>query len=267
MPSSSRQEPEKNALFFEKNSAILGIVQHFYRATVLHADVWRRRLDATTNWAVVTTAAIVTFAFSDVSHPHSALLFSIPFISLFILMESRRYQMYDMWRHRVRLLNRFFVAPALDCAHHLPPQRIDAELSAIAHQIGTSVPRLGILDAIGYRIRRNYGFLFTAILIIWFIKIWSHPEPLEDASELIARADVGNIPGTFTFVMIALFAGFVSFLAARAPTERMRDWHELAPPLHRLLHPNEKLRELSVLTQHERDALASREEGEPGSPP
>lgn len=37
---------------------------HFYRAVVGHADVWRQRMDATTNWAAATTAGMITFAFS-----------------------------------------------------------------------------------------------------------------------------------------------------------------------------------------------------------
>jgi uncharacterized membrane protein len=47
---------------------------HFYRAEVSRANTWRTRLDATTNWAVITTAAALTFAFSSAHNPHFVLL-------------------------------------------------------------------------------------------------------------------------------------------------------------------------------------------------
>jgi uncharacterized membrane protein len=38
---------------------------HFYRGEIYRSQVWRQRLDHTTNWAVLTTGAALTFAFSD----------------------------------------------------------------------------------------------------------------------------------------------------------------------------------------------------------
>ena len=38
---------------------------HFFRAEVHRANIWRQRLDTTTNWAVVTTGAAISFAFSE----------------------------------------------------------------------------------------------------------------------------------------------------------------------------------------------------------
>ena len=86
---------------------------HFYRAVVAHMDVWRQRMDATTNWAAATTAAMVTFSFGSVDSPHFVLLLALGFNSVFLLMESRRYQTFDLWRRRFRLLNRYMIAPAL----------------------------------------------------------------------------------------------------------------------------------------------------------
>ena len=73
------------------------VLVHFYRAAVVHADVWRRRLDATTNWAVVTTAAVVTFAFGEAQAPHFVLLMALLFGLFFLVMESLRYQIYHVW--------------------------------------------------------------------------------------------------------------------------------------------------------------------------
>ena len=43
---------------------------HFYRGEISRTNTWRTRLDATTNWAVITTAAALTFVFSSAQNPH-----------------------------------------------------------------------------------------------------------------------------------------------------------------------------------------------------
>ena len=47
---------------------------HFYRGERSRADAWRNRLDPTTNWAVVTTAGMLSFTFGDPYHSHVPLL-------------------------------------------------------------------------------------------------------------------------------------------------------------------------------------------------
>lgn len=220
-------------------------IVHFYRATVMHADLWRKRLDITTNWSVVTTAGIITFAFSEPSHPHISILLAYPFTLLFILMESRRYQMYDMWRHRVRLLNRFVVAPSL--AESVSDEaRIERELLRLADQLGTSVPRLRLRDAVGYRIRRNYGLLFGAIFIMWLMKLFAHPKPSESVTEVLARGHVGSIPGEVTFMVVLGFCAYAFYLGAKAPTERMIDWVQMPSPLVQFLDPGRRGQDLTL---------------------
>ena len=220
-------------------------VVHFYRATVMHADLWRRRLDVTTNWSVVTTAGIITFAFSEVNHPHISILVAFPFTWLFILMESRRYQMYDMWRHRVRLLNRFVIAPALS-SQEIRQERIDLELDHLAHQLGTSIPRLQLRDAVGYRIRRNYGLIFGAIFIMWVIKLFAHPRAGGSLSEILSRGQIGSVPGVVVFALVLALCLYAFYLGARAPTERMRDWIQLPSPLERFMRPDSQGKELTL---------------------
>src|SRR4051812_8711106 len=38
---------------------------HYYRAEIQRSNTWRTRLDATTNWAVVTVAAAISFSLSS----------------------------------------------------------------------------------------------------------------------------------------------------------------------------------------------------------
>src|SRR3990170_3037316 len=59
---------------------------HLFRAEINRANVWRMRLDTTTNWAVVITAAIITFAFSEPGGEHSAIILSMMLITLFLFI-------------------------------------------------------------------------------------------------------------------------------------------------------------------------------------
>jgi len=89
------------------------VLIHFCRAVVVHADVWRQRMDATTNWAAATSAVMITFVFGSVNSPHFVLVLALAFDMVFLLMESRRYQVHDLWRRRVRAMDRYLIVPAL----------------------------------------------------------------------------------------------------------------------------------------------------------
>ena len=43
----------------------LQVLAHFYRGELARANVWRQRMDATTHWAVVSTMAIISLAYSN----------------------------------------------------------------------------------------------------------------------------------------------------------------------------------------------------------
>ncbi len=210
-------------------------VVHFYRASVMHADVWRRRLDATTNWAVVSTAGIVTFAFSRPESPHFVVLLAVVFCAFFLVMEARRYQMFHLWRRRVQMLNRWVVAPQL--APQIAPsdEEIEEGLQALAVDLGSSLPRLAFVHAVGYRLRRNYAFLLTAVFATWLLKIWYHPTPVASPGEFVEQASVGLVPGAVVLAAAGAGATVMLFLTVWARTEKMEDWNELPSPLGRAL--------------------------------
>ena len=221
------------------------VMVHFYRASVMHADVWRRRLDVTTNWAVVTGVGIVTYAFSKPEHPAISLLVGIPFLAVFLFMESKRYQMYHLWRHRVRLLNRYMVAPSftLDEGSDVPPE-MRRQLAAMAQELGTNTPLVNLWQAMGYRIRRGYGLLFGAIVTMWFIKIVVHPVPATTISGVIQHAHVGPVSGWWVAASVLAFISGVLLLAMSSPTERMEGWVNRPSPLSQMLGKQERAREI-----------------------
>ena len=64
----------------EFNNAMI----HLYRGEITRSNVWRQRLDTTTNWAVITTGATITFAFNQSLGNHSIILLNALLITLFL---------------------------------------------------------------------------------------------------------------------------------------------------------------------------------------
>lgn len=204
---------------------------HFYRAVVAHMDVWRQRMDATTNWAAATTAAMVTFSFGSEDSPHFVLLLALGFNGVFLLMESRRYQIFDLWRRRFRTLNRFLVVPVLTGEGDEEAQR--AALAGVAEDLGRLVPHMSLAEAMGYRIRRNYAYLFSVAIVAWTLKLEVHPAPAASVAELVRRAAVGVLPGSAVVAVLLAAGALTLLLALRAPSERMLNWEAVPSPYHR----------------------------------
>jgi len=211
------------------------VLVHLYRAAVGHADTWRQRLDATTNWAVITTAAVLTFAFSNPATPHFVMLLALLFVLFFLYMESRRYQSYNLWQRRIRVLHRVLIVPALkedeaDVDHEL----ITLLKTKLAEDFATWFPAMSLGSALGYRLRRNYGPLITLILFTWLLKLYIHPEAVLHVGDIVARAAVGLVPGEFILGGVGIFFVALVLLALSAPSEQMKDWSSLPAPLDRI---------------------------------
>jgi uncharacterized membrane protein len=54
-------------------SDFLSLMGHAYRGELGRTSSWRTRIDRTTNWAVVVTASLLTWTFSNESRPHYVL--------------------------------------------------------------------------------------------------------------------------------------------------------------------------------------------------
>ena len=210
------------------------VLVHFYRAVVSHADVWRVRMDATTNWAAATTAGMVTFSFGNPESPHLVLLLAVVFDAIFLVMESRRYQVYDLWRRRFRVLNQYLVSPVLDPATPVDERVIEENLARVASDLGRTVPHLSLIDAIGYRIRRNYAYLFGALVLAWLAKLELHPTPATSPWALIERAAIGPLSGAIVMGGILAIVVIGLVLTLRAPSEGMLNWTTIPSPAGRL---------------------------------
>lgn len=70
-------------------------------------------MDTSTNWAVTMISTMTVFALSNQTVPHTFFLFLVFMVTVFLLMESRRYSLFAYSRNRVLMLERGFHARSL----------------------------------------------------------------------------------------------------------------------------------------------------------
>lgn len=181
---------------------------HLYRGEIQRANTWRNRLDTTTNWAIITAGAAISFALSDPSHHHGVILLNVGLILIFLWIEARRYRYFELWSLRVRLLETDFFGAML-----VPPFHPSADW---AETLASSLLRpsfpIGMTEALGRRFRRNYFAIFAALLAVWLFKNYTQPTSATSLAEFVARASIGSIDGQWVLGGVALFVlGMTAF--------------------------------------------------------
>jgi uncharacterized membrane protein len=181
---------------------------HFYRGEVTRANTWRNRLDTTTNWAVLTTGATLSFAFSSPTNPHFVILINTVLVGFFLFMEARRYRYYEIWSSRVRIVETGYFT------HILTPgaEADDAWMAILVDDLKTPHFTISEWEALGRRLRRNYLWIFVLLAACWNLKVYIHPVPAYDFNAFIERATIGVVGGEFVLMTGILFnAGLFIF--------------------------------------------------------
>jgi uncharacterized membrane protein len=191
------------------SSEFVTAMVHFFRAEIQRANVWRQRLDTTTNWAVVATGAVLSIAFSQPGVHHSIIILNTLLVLWFLFIEARRYRYYELWSYRVRLMETDFYAAMLVPPFHPSPEWAES----LAENLLTPSFPISMWEAFGRRLRRNYFWIFLILYASWVAKIWLFPEPAQSVGEFLDRSAVGAISGE---VMIGLGLVFYSVLTVIA---------------------------------------------------
>ncbi|MEZ3117541.1 DUF2270 domain-containing protein [Halobaculum sp. MBLA0147] len=185
---------------------------HLYRGEIHRMKFWRERLDRTTNWAVLVLAGVLTWAFSDRTHPHYLLLVGVAALCVFLLIEARRYRGYDIWRSRVRTLQQNVFAPGLD------PERSVTDgdwRGRLAEDYARPTLKISTEEAVAHRLRRVYLPLILVVILAWVARVvaFAHrPWP--------ASAAVGSIPGLVVTAVVGVTVATLVVVACRP-----RTWH------------------------------------------
>lgn len=196
-------------------AAEIGALAHLYRGEMYQSKIWRNRLDTTTNWAVVVTGIALSVSFSNADASPIPLLIVAWVVLVFLVFEARRYVYYDLFRVRVRVLEINFYGPML---RGEPITTANGWNRLLAEDYRDLRFHISIFEAIGRRLRRTYGWIFTILLACYFAKIFVHPTPVNSFGELWDRATIGPIPGQLALLLGLIFHG--SWIAVAIITMR-----------------------------------------------
>ena len=161
-------------------------MSHFYRGEMGRIMVWRQRLDVTTNWAITSTTAIITIAFSTREVPHIIFFFNLAIVWVLLWIESRRYRFYDAFRARVRMLEAHFLVPMVMENREM----LQGEWKKlVCEDLILPCFKISKLEAVGRRLKRNYVFIFILILMAWITKVFLHASaPINDVRFVLSCA-------------------------------------------------------------------------------
>ena len=184
-----------------KASEFTTAMVHLYRGEVSRANVWRQRLDNTTNWAVITAGAAISFALGNASGHHGVIILNTLLVTLFLYIEARRYRYYELFAARIRLMETDFFA-----AMFVPPFGPAADWAeSMAENLLHPHFNISIWEAMGRRFRRNYLWIYIVLGVAWLLKSALFPTPAAGLDEIIERAALGTIPGSIMLLIGILF--------------------------------------------------------------
>ncbi len=178
----------------EFTAAEIGAMAHLYRGEVYRSTLWRQRLDTTTNWSVVTLGIALSIAFASPDASPLPLILVGILILFFLLLEARRYRYFNVWRARCRWIETHFYAPMLatgDLQTETNWQKTLADDYLVPQY------HVGLMTAIGRRIRRNYFWILLIQTVAYIGKLLVHPTAVGSAGEFIDRAAIGPLHGLF----------------------------------------------------------------------
>lgn len=197
-------------------------VIHFYRGEMDRMNTWRRRLDVTTNWAIITTAAFISFGFGSPRITHFVFVLATIFVLIFLFIEARRYKYYDLWRWRVALVDENFFGPMFSGYRPVMEDWREHLGSDLQH----SRFKITFGEAFGRRLRRNYSWIFLVLGGCWLTKISIHPKPISNILEIVDRAAIYEIvpglPVIITGVLFNLGLVAIALLTLRERKEEVK---------------------------------------------
>ncbi|MBY0299868.1 MAG: DUF2270 domain-containing protein [Methylobacterium sp.] len=191
---------------------IITVLAHYHRAEIARMAGWRDRIDRTTNWAITVIAAMLSVSLSTPTAHHGVLLFAMLLVLLLLGIEARRYRFFDVYRHRVRRLERCYYAQVFAPR----PDQPGNWGAALGADLRHPEFHISLADAFARRLRRNYGWMFVILALAWVLKITSarlqeagRGEMVHSAGEVVGNAALGPLPGWLVLGAVALFYGWL----------------------------------------------------------
>lgn len=202
----------------------ISAIVHLYRGELHRANAWRMRLDNTTNWAILTTAGLLTFSFGEGQHSHWILLAGMALISTFLTFEARRFRLADVFRARVRMIEENFYGPLLR-RKLVSPELLWGNL--VADDLFRPKYKITHLQAIRLRLLRNYWPIYTVLFLAWCVHVTLMPVPAESWGAVRAHLSTGLISWwvSLAYIGLLIIAGVgIIFLPPKVPKTEMEHW-------------------------------------------
>jgi uncharacterized membrane protein len=211
----------------EFDASEMGAIAHLYRGEVYRSTIWRTRLDQTTNWAVVTTGLAMSLTFSGPYASPLPLILVGLLVVVFLLLESRRYRYFNVWRARCRLMETDLYGPML----RGEGVTLDGKWNTLlANDYVQPRFHISYLRAIGRRLRSNYLYILAIQAIAYYGKLAIHPLPAGNWATFLARASVGPLPGWVVVLAGVCFHGtwvVLAIVTLRIERRHRRAQHRL----------------------------------------
>jgi uncharacterized membrane protein len=144
---------------------------------------------------------MLSLSLSQPATSHGVLLFAMLIVSLILYIEARRYRFFDLYRGRVRLLERHYYGRLLGGE---APAGGDAWLARLAEDLRAPRFTLSLSQALSRRLRRNYIWIYLILLLAWLLKSSGLLEPGAREAGFLPRAGIGAIPAPAVLVCVLL---------------------------------------------------------------
>jgi uncharacterized membrane protein len=203
--------PEKEKTSFEDTPLgrpeYIAAMVHLYRGEQHRAQIWRTRLDVTTNWAVISIGALLSYAFAQRT-AEGTILLSLGMYMIFtmLFLESRRFRFYDVWRNRVRRIEENFYVPILRRDLTSPVENWGF---FVAQDLLNPSYKISFLAAMKARLMSNYALLFAVLLAAWLIKVWRLKHESTGSIGFVAALAKAGISPWFQIVGICVLYTFI----------------------------------------------------------
>jgi uncharacterized membrane protein len=209
----------KELIFPATRTEFVNLIAHYYRGEIGRMTSWRDRVDRTSNWAITVTAAMLSVSLTTPTAHHGVLLFAAVLVLLLLAIESRRYRFFDVYRSRVRRLERNYFASIFS-----PIRAADDEwMRRMTDDLQRPAFSISLTEAMSRRLRRNYFWMFFVLLAAWLLKTASaklqasgrDAEFVHSLSEWLDNAALGPLPGWLVVALVGFFYIWVTYATLR----------------------------------------------------
>jgi len=208
-------------VFPSTSTEFINVMAHYHRAEIARMAGWRDRIDRTTNWAITVVAAMLSVSLSTPTAHHGVLLFAMVLVLLLLVIEARRYRFFDVYRNRVRRMERNYYAQIF------APEEgtTDDWILKLGDDLRRPLFLTSHSQAISRRLRRNYCWMFLILLFAWLIKttfIRMQESAVEtrlvgSIGEWVRNAAIGPVPGWIVNLAVLLFYVWILYASLPRP--------------------------------------------------